>query len=235
MALSRPLTPIEEKTATFESPLFLSADRIIDISVELRPDMPVYAQDLPVRFDDTMNMDRGDWVNLTTLHLNTHVGTHFDALHHVLNNGQMMGDYPLTRFIGPARVIDVGQDVYEIGPAHLKPHDIEGVKRLLVKTKASSFWQSHPATFRQDFPAFTQAGAQYLADAGIELIGIDYLSVELYDVPELPAHKAFMNAGITILEGINLSHVKPGDYTLVALPLKLDALDGTPGRAVLLQ
>ena len=88
----------------------------------------------------------------------------------------------------------------------------------------------------QDVPISVSAiSGDSMADAGIELIGIDYLSVELYDVPELPAHKAFMNAGITILEGINLSHVKPGDYTLVALPLKLDALDGTPGRAVLLQ
>ncbi len=41
---------------------------------------------------------------------------------------------------------------------------------------------------------------------------------------------AARRAGLRILENLLLSHVAPGDYELIALPLRLDALDASPVR-----
>lgn len=227
-----PNLSMQDKSALI-SFLMDSNPTLIDISVPVHPAMPNYTGNTPVSFEPFMAMDQGDWVNVTKVSLSTHMGTHFDAPHHILNNGQMMDTFPLSRYVGPARVIELDAGIEVIEPEHLKAFDLVGVKRLLVKTKSSGFWHSNPQEFRTDFAAFNEASARYIADCGVELIGIDYLSVELYDKPELLAHKAFMNGGVTILEGLDLSKVAPRDYILMALPLRFDTLDGAPGRAVL--
>jgi arylformamidase len=69
----------------------------------------------------------------------------------------------------------------------------------------------------------------------VKLIGIDYLSVEKFGAEEPVAHITLLKAGIIILEGLDLSGVKAGDYTLICLPLRIKGADGSPCRAVLVE
>jgi arylformamidase len=65
-------------------------------------------------------------------------------------------------------------------------------------------------------------------DAGVKLVGIDYLSVG--GPPS--THRILLGAGIWLLEGLDLSPVGPGNYDLICLPLKLVQTEGSPVRAV---
>ena len=78
------------------------------------------------------------------------------------------------------------------------------------------------------------AAAAAAVERGVNLVGIDYLSVDRYGDGTYPAHRTLLRSGVLILEGIDLAHVAPGRYVLFALPLKIAAGDGSPVRAVLL-
>lgn len=209
---------------------------LIDISVAVSPEMPIYPGDPEVRFETPFSIESGDIANLTCLHLGAHTGTHFDAPHHILNNNQTVKDIPLSACYGPIQVINIPDDIQAIDAAVLQNYELSRCERLLLKTRNSAFWQSHPHTFRTDYAALTEDGATYLAALGIQLVGIDYLSIELYHAPPgLKAHRALLEKNIAILEGLNLADVPSGTYTLAAFPIRYDDLDGAPARAVLIR
>lgn len=209
---------------------------IFDISVLIRPEMPSFPGDPGIVFESALDMGCGGVANVTLVKMGSQTGTHFDTPHHILNNGKTSETLPLEVCYGPARVIEIPETVQAIDQSVLKScGDLSSVERLLLKTRNSGFWQSHPELFRQDFAALTPDGARYLADLGVKLVGIDYLSIELFGSPDLGAHKALLTQNIVILEGINLTDIEPGYYTLIALPLKYHGLDGAPTRAVLVR
>jgi len=202
---------------------------LIDISVPIFPGMPIYPGDPAVVFEPVPDIS----CNVTQLHLGSQTGTHFDTPHHILNNGKTVEHLSLEACYGPARVIEIAPEIQAITENVLKTYDLAGVTRLLLKTKNSAFWQSDPHTFRTDFAALTEDGAQYAAQLKLRLIAIDYLSIELFDSPGLKAHHALLTNDVIILEGVNLTSVQPGDYLLMAFPLYYKGLDGAPCRAVL--
>jgi len=209
--------------------------QLFDISVPIFPGMPIYPGDPAVVFEPALDISCGDPANVTQLHLGSQTGTHFDTPHHILNNGKTVESLSLDACYGPARVIEIPPEIQAITAEVLQRYDLTGVTRLLLKTKNSGFWQTHPETFRTDFAALTEDGAQYAVSLGLRLIAIDYLSIELYDSPDLKAHQVLLTHDMIILEGINLASVKPGDYLLMAFPIKYQGLDGTPCRAVLVE
>ncbi len=211
-----------------------NAVRIIDISVPIHPDMPIYPGDPGVSFEPAMDMACGEAANVTRVSMGSQTGTHFDTPHHILNNGVTIEQVPLTQCYGPATVVEVPPEIQAIDQAVLARFNLQGCKRLLLKTRNSAFWQTDRNRFREDFAALTTDGAAYVASLGVELIGIDYLSIELFDSSDLGAHKALLNQNVLILEGLNLADVPSGDYTLAAFPIKYHGLDGAPTRAVLI-
>ena len=104
--------------------------------------------------------------------------------------------------------------------------------RALFKTANSKLWAARD-DFYEDFVFLTPVAAKFLVQMGVKLVGVDYLSVEAYHAQGGPAHVALLGAGVVILEGLNLADVPPGDYELIALPLKIAGADGAPGRAIL--
>jgi len=158
--------------------------------------------------------------------MSTHTGTHADAPYHVDESGGRTDALPLTAFVGGVRVIDVG------GADAIRPHHLpeEAPERLLFRTPASALsdeeWPSSVVPVSPDT-------VDQLAEQKVSLIGTDAPSVDPLDSTSLPAHKALHRAGIVHLEGLRLDTVSPGQYTLVALPLKLTGADATPVRAVL--
>jgi len=205
---------------------------IIDVSIRLRDAMTVYRGNPPVRIRSAMTL-RKDGVNLSELCLGSHTGTHVDAPSHFIRNGAGVDRLDLERFIGPAWVADLRRVKGGISAEDLKKARIpRGSRRVLLHTGNSRWW--HPArAFRTDFVYLAADGADWLVKRGVDLVGIDYLSIEGYGVPGAPTHKRLLGAGIPILEGLDLFKVRAGRWQMAALPLRIVNGDAGLTRAVL--
>jgi arylformamidase len=206
----------------------------IDASVTLDASTtPVYEGDAPMRFEFLKEMRRGDPFTLSAYSLGAHSGTHVDAPMHFVANGASIDQVPLDRLIGPARVIEIADDIQAITAAELGKHDWRGAPRILFRTRSSiRGWMTSPL-FHRDFAYIAPDAAQLLADANVQLVGIDYLSAEQFGAPAPRAHQILLGKGIPIVEGLLLTSVRGGDYELIVLPMKVGGHEGAPARAVL--
>jgi arylformamidase len=209
-------------------------DQYIDITLPLNSDIPVWPGDPPAVIERVSAISQGDGHNSSRIKSSLHWGTHLDAPYHIVENRWTIDQIPLDMLIGPAQVIEI-PNVREITAGHLKSFEIRQCKRLLVKTRNSAFWDESPLKFHQDFTAFTKDAAEYLLECGIQLIGIDYLSLDLYSAADLPVHHLLYQQNVIGVEGLDLRKVSPGDYHLICLPLNIKSGDGAPARAVLLK
>jgi arylformamidase len=170
---------------------------------------------------------------MTKMTMSVHTGTHVDAPHHFLNNHKTVEDLPLDILTGPCYVIQLPDDVDEIDAEALERMPIsEGTKRLLFGTSNSRFWMKGENNFQKDFVSISEDGAEWLVDHGVELVGVDYLSVAPFG-EGTPTHTVLLEAGVVVVEGLNLSKVPRGFYDLYCLPLKIAGSDGAPARAIL--
>jgi arylformamidase len=178
-------------------------------------------------------IERGDSANVSQISLGVHTATHVDAPNHFIDGAKRVHELDPAKLVGPCRVIGVPDDVTAIEPEICG--DLAGVERVLFKTKNSSFWATPERGFRPDFAYLTPATANLLVEAGIVLVGIDYLSIEKSGSPGHPVHIKLLENEIVILEGVNLSEVPAGDYGLICAPLKYDgaAGDGSPARTAI--
>jgi arylformamidase len=196
--------------------------------------MPVWPGDPPVVLERVSSMDAGAHDNVSRIGCSVHTGTHVDAPHHFLNDHRTVDALPLDVLIGPAHVIQIPEDVDLITANILEKAEIpSGTSRLLFKTRNSRLWERGEKGFIKDFVGISVDGAGWLVRAGVKLVGIDYLSIAPYK-QSTPTHQALLKPGIVILEGVDLSAVSPGIYTLYCLPLKLVGSDGAPARAILI-
>jgi arylformamidase len=198
--------------------------KIIDVTRPLNNDMLVYPGDLIPSFSQA---DHGRYL-ISDLHMSSHTGTHIDAPAHYLASGNTIDTIPLGNLIGRCRIIDVSEASTLITAAHLKGK-LRGVKRFLLKTRFSG-----RDTFTDDYPCLTYDAACYITDNGIECVGIDSPSIESYN-GDGSVHRRLLSNGCIIIELLDLSDVPEGDYEMVALPLRLAGLDGSPARVILTQ
>jgi arylformamidase len=206
----------------------------IDATATLDPSTtPVYQGDAPMRFEFLKDMRKGDAFTLSVYSLGAHSGTHIDAPMHFVANGAPIDRVPLHRLIGPARVIEIADSVQAIDAAELGRHDWRGAARVLFRTRSSARgWLTSPV-FHRDFAYIAADAAQLLADANVQLVGIDYLSAEQFGAAAPRAHQILLGKGIPIVEGLALASVAGGDYDLIVLPMKVGGHEGAPARAVL--
>lgn len=200
-----------------------------DISVSLSPSLPVYPGDPPVEIQPVGDVAKGDPVTLSRITMSNHAGTHLDAPRHIAAGGTTVDELPLSLLIGRAKVVELPR-VKEIGRRELSRHGIRGESRILLKTPNSALWDR--PDFSEDYAYISAEGAEYLAEAGVKLVGIDYLSVDRFNGGDI-AHRILLGHGIAIVEGLDLRQVMPGVYELICLPLKLKDADGAPVRAIL--
>jgi arylformamidase len=206
---------------------------IYDVSVLIDSNMPVWPGDPAVVVELANSMDRGDAFNGTRLALSAHTGTHVDAPRHFLKDGSTVDVMPLEVLTGPCYVTQLPDDIDEISADVLERVAIgSDTTRLLFGTRNSRLWAGGQTEFQRDFVAVSQDGAEWLVTHGIKLVGIDYLSVASFDEPK-PTHLTLLNAGMIILEGLDLSRVPRGFYTLYCLPMKIKGADGAPARTIL--
>lgn len=206
--------------------------QFIDISLPFRPGMITWPGDEEFRLERVLELGRGGSFNLSRISMGLHAGTHLDAPLHFLPGGMDISSMPPAVGVGPCRVVEI-PDRPHIDREDLEPlHPQEG-ERMLFKTRNSlSAWWERP--FDPRYACLTVEAARYLAERGVILVGIDYLSVAPFEEREAgEVHRLLLEAGVWILEGLNLRGVEPGDYELFCLPLKVENGDGAPARAIL--
>jgi arylformamidase len=203
-----------------------------DVTVPIRQQMPVYEGDPGVEIQQWSALAKGNSANVSAFHFGAHTGTHVDAPAHFIEGARKIDGLPLDVLIGRARVVRVSDDINEIGTDFISGLDLRGVERVLFHTRNSSFWSE---SFRKDFTHLAPEAAQALVEAGIKLVGTDYLSIEKFHSGDHRTHLTLLANDVVIVEGLDLGDVPADDYELICLPLKIadGTGDGAPARAVL--
>lgn len=206
---------------------------IWDITVPFRTDLPLWPGDPSPSMTMMKCQADGYRCNVTRLDTGVHFGTHLDAPVHFIDGTKGVDELDLNILVGPCVVAGI-PDVTEITPDHLESLDLPAdTRRLLLKTKNSILWDKPDHAFDTEFAALTADAARWVVDRGIRLIGIDYLSIQLFADKDSTTHHVLLSDEVIIVEGLDLRAVTPGAYQLTCLPIKLVAADGAPVRAIL--
>ncbi|HEX8495097.1 MAG TPA: cyclase family protein [Pyrinomonadaceae bacterium] len=209
--------------------------RIYDVSVAISEQTPTYPGDPGVEISEWASFGRGDAANVTLLHMGAHTATHVDAPAHFIEGASRVEAMPLDVLVGPARVLEIPEDVRAINASHLSTDELRGATRVLFKTRNSRFWANTIDGFRTDYTYLAPDAARLLVESGVRLVGIDYLSVEAFEPDRFETHEVLLSSGVVIVEGLDLREITAGPYELICLPLKIvgGLGDGAPARAIL--
>lgn len=206
--------------------------KIYDVSRKITTDSAVWPGDGNAVFRKMNSFKKGDGVNVTSVRMGLHTGTHVDAPLHYIEHGKSLDEMDLSCYIGTAKV-------FEVDSKHLiSLEDVENLKIgkgdiVLFKTANSKIGDKEH--FFEDYIALSFEAAEYLTQRKVKTIGIDYLSIEEFFSEDKAVHKLLLGEGIAIIEGLNLSGVEPGEYLLTCLPLKIVGVEASPVRAVLIE
>ena len=203
---------------------------LYDITRTVHPHLSVWPGDTAYSVTPTLRIADGSPVNLTTLHLSAHTGTHADAYFHYEELGTHPAAMPLAAYVGRAKVVTVNKRHGPLMPSDFAETVLIGVERLLIHSHVSDISDE---LFPSEFPYLSVELIDFLATQGTKLIGLDSPSVDAFESKSLPCHHALHTHGIVNLETLYLRDVPDGDYYLIALPLKLDIACGSPVRAIL--
>lgn len=184
--------------------------------------MVVYPGDIIPRI---VQEDHGRYV-LSCLRLSTHTGTHIDAPRHYLKGAPSIDRIPMEKLTGRCRVVEAAMDSPEIGEEDLSGCTA-GTDKILLKTPFSE-----KTEFDEEYPGLSPGGARAIVDAGVHCVGIDSPSIEPFS-GDGQVHRTLLSQGVVIIELLDLTGIRQGDYWMVALPLRLEGLDGSPCRVML--
>jgi len=207
----------------------MSAPRLVDISPPVDAGIAVFPGDVAFRREVSLDLEHGAHLTLSSMKSTLHLGAHADAPSHYLRGGQSIETRPLERYYGACQVMRVNLPRGErLLPQHLTG-EVEA-PRLLFCTGS----QPDPRIFNPDFNSLSPELIDELHRQGVMLVGIDTPSIDPPSSKALEAHAAVARHDLAILEGLVLSHVPPGIYTLCAFPLALVGAEAAPVRAVLI-
>jgi arylformamidase len=204
---------------------------IYDISLPIVSGGLVYPGNPEITITPQQEISKGAGANVSSLAFGSHTGTHVDAPKHFFNEGAGADVLPLDVLMGPAVVIALPDSAMSVGEEDLRRHELSGHRRVLIKTRNSSF--NREREFHRDYTYLAPDGAAYLVSIGVRLVGVDYLSIEQFHSGHHRTHRTLLERGVIIVEGLDLSLPPAGPYALYVLPLRLEGLDGAPARAVL--
>lgn len=205
--------------------------RIYDISTPVRNGGVVYPGNPAIVIQPQQAISQGAGANVSSIAFGSHTGTHVDAVKHFIDDGQTVDEISIDRLIGPAILLAFPDDLMAVTAADLEKQYMGSHTRVLLRTRNSSFLAG--PGFVKDYTYLAPDGAEYLVSRGVDLVGIDYLSIEQFHSGHHHTHLTLLRQGVIIVEGLDLSQPPPGEYTLTCLPLRLAGLDGSPARAVL--
>jgi arylformamidase len=206
--------------------------RIYDVSVPIRDGGLIYPGNPPIAIEAQQAIAKGAGANVSSLSFGSHTGTHVDAAKHFFDDGETIDAVALDTLVGPALLIAIEDDAVSITAEHLQQVDLGPHRRLLIRTRNSALLAD--PEFHRDYCFLSPEGAAYLVEQGIELVGVDYLSIEQFRSGHHRTHRTLLTSGVVIVEGLDLSEPPPGEYDFCCLPLRLEGLDGAPARAILI-
>jgi arylformamidase len=211
----------------------LNFNKLYDVSVPLHPGLKVWPGDPLLEIEQADKILEGAAANVSRIKMGVHTGTHMDAPVHFIEGATGIDTLPLEALVGTVLVLEINPTGAHIEATDLEkldlPHTLE---RIIFKTRNSEFWKDN-TYFRRDFVAINPSGAEWLLQRGLKLVGIDYLSIERFDCEDYPTHRLLLSNKVVIVEGLDLRAIEPGEYTLMALPLKIENADGAPARVFL--
>jgi arylformamidase len=208
--------------------------QIYDITLGITPDMPVWPGDPAVTLERVKKIEEGSNANVSHLDLGVHTGTHVDAPVHFIPGQYGIDQLSLDILIGPALVVELAEDIDQIDAQVVEQASIpQNTTRVLFKTRNSMIWARGEKFFQPTFCGIEADGAQALVDRAVKLVGIDYLSIAPFKRSR-PTHEVLLGARMVVVEGLDLSKVRPGLYQLYCLPIKLVGCDGAPARTILI-
>ena len=206
--------------------------KIIDISLPLNNQTPIYPGNVPVSVSIHHAMPEHA-TQLSAITFGSHSGTHIDAPAHAITGAPALDKIPLENFVGTCRVLDFSNDLAEgVTQSFLESKNIKPGERILLKTRNSIRGFKE---FYDDYVYLDGDAADYLASLGVQLVGIDALSIKKRGSTDHRPHLSLLSKNIPIVEGLNLSEVAEGEYELYCLPLNFTNIDGAPARAILIQ
>ena len=209
------------------------APLIHDISQRLSPALPIWPGDTAFAAEPFWSHGPGCPVAVARLTLSPHSGTHADAPLHYDPAGASIADVALEAYLGLARVIDVSGVTGPVQPEHLATALGDAAPRSVRRVLLRTFQRFPHDHWPTGFTAIAADTIRMLAARGVILIGTDTPSLDPQDSKTMDAHLAVRDAGMHILEGLVLDDVSPGDYELIALPLRMAGVDASPVRAIL--
>lgn len=205
--------------------------RLYDISTPVRDGGVVYPGNPEIHIASQQAISAGAGANVSSVSFGSHTGTHVDAVKHFIDDGRTVDRIPLERLIGPAILFVFPDELMSIGKSDLEARDLGSHTRVLLRTRNSSFLDG--PTFVKDYTYLAPDGAEYLVSRGVQLVGVDYFSVEQFHSGHHRTHLTLLRNDVVIVEGLDLREPPAGEYQLICLPLRLEGLDGAPARAVL--
>lgn len=207
--------------------------RIIDLTHQVAPDMPVYpGTEQPVFITACSIEDDGFLENRITMY--SHTGTHVDAPAHLLKNHKTLDLFGIDHFHGPALRLDfenLASGLIDI--PELEPHreDINKIDYLLIHTGWSRHWGAEE--YYSGYVVLSIEAAQWLTQFNLKGIGLDTISADPADTEDYPVHKAFLQEDIIIIENLNnLRSLPYSNFNFSCFPIKFKNADGSPVRAV---
>ena len=211
--------------------------RIYDVSQDVVDGGLVYPGNPEIHIAYQQAVAQGAGANVSSVAFGSHTGTHVDAAKHFFDDGQTIDQVPLARLMGRAVLIEFADDVMAVGEAELRAQEsaLAGHTRVLLRTRNSGFLAARRPDFVKDYTYLAPDGAAYLVARGVELVGVDYLSIEQFHSGHHRTHRTLLERSVVIVEGLALAGVPTGEYQFICLPLKLAGIDGAPARAVLVE
>jgi arylformamidase len=197
--------------------------------------MLTWPGDPAVELDPAKRIARGDAANVSLLRLGTHTGTHVDPPFHFIDGAATADELDPAVLVGRATVADLRAITGNVGPAELEALALDdGTERLLLRTPNSDLWRNgSDIRFPDHYTALDPEGARWCVEHNVRLVGTDFLSIEEKGAEGHPTHVTLLEAGVVIVEGLDLHDVDPGVYTLICAPLKIGGGDGAPARVFL--
>jgi arylformamidase len=205
--------------------------KYFDVTLPIHDGMIVYPGDLEVRIKKTHTIER-DGYSWSSISSGTHIGTHIDAPCHFVKGGATMDDFPIDLMVGEVEVVEISNDM--VTAAELSAKKIRDWNAVFFKTKNQKLWpREKEEGFIRDYVSLTKDAAEFLAEKRTRLVGIDYRSIEGFDVHDYPVHMVLLGHGAYIIEGLFLNEVPAGRHKLYCFPLKLASADGGPARVII--
>jgi len=210
------------------------ATTLYDATLPLSEKTIVYPGDPTLKITPVSSLEVGDICNVSKIEMGSHFGTHVDFPRHVFRNGATSDFFPIDRFTGRGVIIDVPSDIKVISSQTLCStpyHDIDSDLIILLKTRNSMLWNG--GSFVEDYVYLDISAAEWLISKRPRLVGIDYVSVDVYNSGDLPVHRLLLSNNIPILENLDLSGISGGYYDIYCLPISIVGIDALPARVLI--